>query len=653
MPGADADSSMRAGPSRRKRQPDPTEARLANAEKEVAVAFETFAYDELIDVATEALNLKHNPAQTPPSKAIIKSRKALLWARSHAYHHQDRHDHALKDAKAALKLDPHDIAAYLRAAVLLSSTGHKGQAFSCLNTAQSLSLNCEPPTKALWLRRIDKQRRKVSGSSWRLTDRLPSELMVEIAFHLDMFDRSSMSQTCRSWRHILVGSPALWTSLTIKTNAKELNANKASSLLQYISMRAERAKHALESVVIQDTFPPSFLEKVAKILRASANTLEQLHIPAYRDTQWLLYEQLYRDCPQLKYLSYPEASHTYIPDFEMDQSIAIPAVMDEDGAGLSQLERFDNAIGAFASQLHDRFHKLRILKRYNPFEVHPENGVFKFDDEQMASGILENLEEWEFRGFHQTERLGNRPCPAEFIKLTKLTNYVVQANCVLEPTFPSLLELQISVQEAGPDATRELIRILRTSPKLRSLTLGPCYQPEPNQYSGLGRDISRLQCLQRLDLSADEYLRIAELLLPRAITSASGKLEVTMPLQQLDTIIVNARCEDLHNLSVSLLFREHLRTGHSLPAARQMAIDRISTLPKRQTTVSPFQRGFNSAADTATPSPEIFEGPRLENASECRRLQRVQLVNVVQVPDKVKSALESVCDDVKVGYTQL
>ncbi|GAC94548.1 hypothetical protein PHSY_002120 [Pseudozyma hubeiensis SY62] len=651
MPDAGVDSSMRAGPSSRKRQPDPTEVRLADAEKEVAIALETFAYDEVIGVATEALNLKHGQAHVDPSKATIKSRKTLLWARSHAYYHQDRYEQALKDAKAALKLDPHDVAAYIRAAVLLGSTGHKVQALSCLDIAESLSHKCESGTKALWLRRIDKQRRKMSGASWRVTDRLPSEIMVEIASHLDGVGRCSMSQTCRSWRHMLVSAPRLWTSLSIKTTAKVLSARKSKDLLQYILMRAKRAGHSLETVVLQNNFGPVFLEMVVEILRASMNSLMELHIPA--PDQRRLYERLYRHCPQLKLLSYPEATQTDMPDFEEDQDIAIPVVMDGNGAGLSQLESFDNAIRGYPSELHGHFHKLRILKNYNPFSVHPENGVFKFDDEQMASSILENLEDWGFFPFRQIQRPGYRPCPAEFAKLTRLTEFVVEARCLLEFTFPSLLELQIQLQYGGPDAARELIRILRTSPKLRNLTLGYCPRFDPNQYADVCQALSRLQDLRKLDLSTDENLLIAELLLPHAVYSASGKLEVMIPLPQLDTIILDGRCADIDMLAISLLVREHLRTGHTLTAARKMASDRILPLPKRQTTFSPFQRGSTSATDTARASFETIEGPCLDDASKCRRLQRVELIKVIQVQGHIKSALEFVCDEVKVEYTQL
>lgn len=650
MADAGAGPSVRTGSSSRKRQPDPTEVRLADAEKEVAIALEKFAYDELIDVATEALHFKHNLAQAPPSKAIIKSRKALLWARSHAYYHQDRYEQALKDAKAALKLDPHDVAAYIRAAVLLGSTGHKVQALSCLDTAESLSLKCESATKALWLRRIDKQRRKVSGVSWRVTDRLPSEIVVEIASHLDVVDRHSMSQTCRSWRHILVSAPRLWTSLSIKTNAKVLSARKSKDLLQYILMRAERANHSLESVVLQNNFGPVFLELVVEILRASMNSLRELHIPAPDQKQ--LYERLYRHCPQLKFIAYPQATQTSMPDFEADEDFGVPAVMDGNGARLSQLERFDNEIMGDPSELHGHFHKLRILKGHNPFSVHPENGVFKFDDEQMASSILENLEEWQFFPFRPVQRLGHRPCSADFAKLTKLTDFILQSNCLLEPTFPSLLELQIKLDLGGSESTRELIRILRTSPKLRSLTLGPCYQPESNQYSGLGRAISRLQSLQRLDSSSVD-VSVGDLLLPQAVASASGKLELTVPLPRIDTIIVSDSNTDLHKLTISLLVREHLRNGHTLTAARQMARDRISTLPKRQTSVSPFQRGSSSAADTATSSPESIQDPCLDDASRCCRLQRLDVIGVIRMPDNIKLALESVCDDVRVQYLKL
>ncbi|TKY86178.1 hypothetical protein EX895_005003 [Sporisorium graminicola] len=246
------------------KDPQPTDAleeRLSKAEKAVAIALDTFAYDELILVATEALKTR---SQTL-SKTVIKCRKNLLWARSHAYHHQNRYELALKDARAALKIDPDDVAAYIRAAALLFNTGHKEQAFSCLDTAQSLASKHGSATRALLLSRIDKQRRKVSGLSWRLIDRLPNEIFIEIASHLEIQDRSSMSQTCRAWRQILISVPSLWTSLTLITKHKEMGESKAVGWMRYIILRSERANHCLEYVSFKHAFPEKLLEKLRKL----------------------------------------------------------------------------------------------------------------------------------------------------------------------------------------------------------------------------------------------------------------------------------------------------------------------------------------------------------------------------------------------------
>ncbi|CDW98031.1 hypothetical protein [Sporisorium scitamineum] len=257
------------------RPSDLLEERLADAEKEVAIAFQTLAYDELILAATEAL--KYQP-QTP-IKTVIKSRKNLLWARAHAYHNQNLHELALKDARAALKLDPDDIAAYIRAAVLLSNTGHKEQAFSCLDTAHSLASKYEIASRALWMRRIDKQRRKVSGLSWRIIDRLPNEILIEVASHLNVANRNSMSQTCRLWRRVLISAPSLWTSLTIVMEGNYMTSSKVVEWMRYINMRSERANHCLEHVVFKGSFPAMVLRTVCSILRLSAASLKHIEIP--------------------------------------------------------------------------------------------------------------------------------------------------------------------------------------------------------------------------------------------------------------------------------------------------------------------------------------------------------------------------------------
>lgn len=112
----DSKSASGSGPPpSKKARITPTEARYAEAEKQVAMALDIFDYDEVVALASNALH----PKPSRMNENIVKARKIILWSRCKAYDYQGLEELALEDARNALKLDPDDPVANVRIVVLL------------------------------------------------------------------------------------------------------------------------------------------------------------------------------------------------------------------------------------------------------------------------------------------------------------------------------------------------------------------------------------------------------------------------------------------------------------------------------------------------------------------------------------------------------
>ncbi|KAJ9480261.1 F-box domain-containing protein [Pseudozyma hubeiensis] len=145
----------------------------------------------------------------------------------------------------------------------------------------------------------------------RAVDRLPNEILIEVASNLDMADLLSISQTHRSWRQILTSAPRLWTKLTVKSEVKRPSHHQLIKLFEHILMVAERSQHSLEYVVLRVHSPGHWAKQVHHILQLSAATLN--HIELYAPNQPFMYTQLYRFCPLLRKLVFLDDDEVSIP----------------------------------------------------------------------------------------------------------------------------------------------------------------------------------------------------------------------------------------------------------------------------------------------------------------------------------------------------
>ncbi|SNX85501.1 uncharacterized protein MEPE_04210 [Melanopsichium pennsylvanicum] len=620
------------------------EAQLVAAEKEVAIALDTYDYEELIAVVSDALKTK----PTNLGKTLTKSRKNLLWARSHAYSHKGLKELALKDAKTALKLDPEDPISYIRTAVLLIKAQHLSQANTCLEKASNLADKLEATVKFSLMRKIEKQRKRLTSSSSITFLNLPNEILVEIASHLDTKGRSAMSQSCSNLRRILISAPSLWTSLTIVMKGKRLAEAKALEWLNYIRMCSERANNALESVDFPANFPDALLERVCSILRASSRSLEHIHIPSGQLSR--CYDLLYRYCPRLKSIVLHQifgCKDITIQGLSVQDTCFSPPPDREAEVEPFALESL-TVWGTLDLDWNQHLRTLRISKGHDPFMI----GVGQdssSQDQVYLQTLADSLEEWEYPLLLPRSQRPFRSIRLTLSKLVKLTRYRFDAAFIF--TFPKLLELEISCAYASVNrSAEEYARILRTSPMLCRLTIN--IEPIERGTRDLQSAIRSLQALETLELEASEVPDfIIGVLLPGNKGDEAGRIEVNFPLPRLQRLILRGRNLDSANLAFALLVREQLRTGTNLTEARHIATEKLVSGSATQSVVTPFQRG--SASKEAPKPPKKRSGPRLGNDIDICPLQSIALIGIDHIPTNVEQVLRSLVPELLFEFDAL
>lgn len=642
------------------------EARLASAEKEISTSLDNFEYDDAITAASEALR---TTAKTT-SKTVIKSRKNLFWARSHAYHHKGLHDLALKDAKAALNLDPSDIASYVRAAVMLKHAGHKTQALSSLEKAESLALKCETSTRAVWLQKIGTQRQKLLRTSITING-LPNEVLQHIAMLLPGRDRITMSQICRHWRQLTFSTPSMWRELTVTIASRRMPENRAVRWLAHIRRSCARANNGLTSVEFLGFFPTRLLITVLAILRRSAHSLEHISLPAW--DHHACYMLLYRYCPNLKSLDLRSARGVDIEDPSLhtlrdDSDGYFPSLPTKPFS----LESFRCDPLAGYSDLAEHIQSARVLLDYHPqrslsdVQPFPTRAEIREQEGNILSCLANSLEEWALADDWPSRTwIGPQghdeqdpPLTLTFSKLKKLDGFIL--NPILRFDFPELLELtDLDVAKAtsrgvgrGPGIQEELVRVLNTCPKLRKLevSMDTLDASEPDIYQAL----RGLRSLEQLDLRSCRDMNVVwKLLSPIAVRDSQGRAEVAVPFPNLHLLSLHAANLDITRLATVLLERDSLRKGSGWFEAKEMAATVVRSRPSASSTptASPFQRG--SSTDLARHSQRSEAGPRLENPSQLRALQSLRLYCLLERPMQVEDALRSLVPKLMLEFREL
>ncbi|SOV03862.1 uncharacterized protein UDID_03545 [Ustilago sp. UG-2017a] len=643
------------------------EAQLAFAEKKVSMVMNAFKYDELITIASEALAI---PVKlTTPSKAVIKSRKNLLWARSHSYHHKGLHALALKDARAALKLDPDDPSSYLRTAGMLHDAGHKAQALACLDRASSLAESFKPSTKGICQRRIEKQRHKFSKPSAFHIDRLPNEVLIAIARHLPHRDRLTMSHICHHWRQLAISDPSLWQELIVAIKAKKFPEAKAARWLQHIRNFSSRANNALKSAVFLGFFPGGLLRTILGILRTSAHSLERISIPAYHHDE--CYKLLYRYCPNLKYLDAMNIEginndHNGLRALQRRGETSLPELQVQS----FQLEGFRSDPNVPHPHLTAHLHRARYLFNYGPDGWDSETGEVHTEARQeqleLLLSLANNLEEcrlvddWPSHEFFNPRIPDRRfpPVTATFSKLTKLDGFLLNANFRFDfPELQVLEELHVLDEDPRAEARGfrrhdELVRMLKTCPNLRILKAD--FWQLDGEESNLFAALRGLHEIQELSLAADGRRNfVSKLLMPYTSEDVAGHRQVNSPCPNLLRLTIDATRLDVTKLAFVLLQRDLLRQGQGFDEARSKVREtlRAATNTSSAPAISPFQRASRTNLVPQVSPPVV--GPRLADTTTMRALEFLRLYSLESVSTEVEQALRCLVPDLVLEYEQL
>lgn len=382
-------------------------------------------------------------------------------------------------ARNALQLDSDDPVANIRIAVLLIDAKQLAQAERHLKRAATLARKLKTSERPALLRHIGKLRQKMSDDFVPpLTDRLPNEVLIEIALHLQTEDRTAMSQICTRWREILVSTPWLWTTVQFKMPFKRLHQERSVAWLDHIALCTSRSNNSLESVTFASAFPDVLLEDVLGLLRPSAPTINHIAIPTER--QRICYELLYRCCPKLKHLK-----------LRFGRCEVVPVVSRHVRDHIPTLEAIKAAEQPFSLQVLESGHfysglpfnmlphvsSLRILRKCGPWDLVPDGKLTASQYVQFLSTFASNVEEWtnvrySFRQLRLIDSAAVVPHhEMHFPRLVKLGLYCTDGP--LKMTCPRLLETTIFMYDNLYDDRRgqDGVRFLRSSPLLQKLLI--------------------------------------------------------------------------------------------------------------------------------------------------------------------------------------
>ena len=459
------------------------------------------------------------------------------------------------------KVDSNDISSLFRTAVVLIEERRFAQARECLNKAVCLVSELENyAVKMTWLDRIKTQQNKLSLLLPCHTNQLPNELLVRIAQFLDVGDRLTMSQTCNTWRDVIL-TRCLWTELviTIKQGphtATSLTAKQATKWFHHVRICAQKSNHSLEAVRFRGRFPEQLLVEVLTVLRRSAHSLTTIELPAL--DQERCYNLLYRYCPNLTTLNIrfaPPVSITGTPVLKL--KVALVKDSPEPVEVPFLLEHFTGDNKKQHPALAKQFCCLRVLDNYNPYTANtqrlmPVHGQgltpIEVQHEEPWSRIADCLEEWivgphwpsseilaakaeserHLRYYEQT-----LPIKLIFSKLVKLEGFRLDRNLRLQfPELRELLRLELGKGHDHDFWSEEFGRILQTSPLLKKIEV-KLYdrQSVQNDWVMALRGLQNLEELD-LDISANPDI-VLLLLLTRGTTDGMAQPKVDFPLRKL------------------------------------------------------------------------------------------------------------------------
>ncbi|SPO27413.1 uncharacterized protein UTRI_10530 [Ustilago trichophora] len=573
-----------------------------------------------------------------------------------------------------------DIASHFRTAVVLIEEGRLDQARKCLDDADILATNLNYAVQQTWLDRLKTQRVKLQLLIPCHINRLPNELLVRIAQFLDVGERLIMSQTCNTWRDIIL-TKHLWTELVINIKqgpmiATSLTPSQAEKWFQHIKICAQKSGHSLEKVQIGGPFPHKLLVPVLSVLRRSAHSLTFIELTAL--DQERCYSLLYRYCPKLTTLNVRCARPIPIDSFpslkvkvslikDSPESVDVPFL----------LERFSCDPRVRHPGLAKHMCCLRVLENYNPYiestkRLEPVAGQtltpIEAQDDEPWSRIADCLEEWSVgphwpsseilaaaakRESHLRYWERKLPIKATFTKLVKLEGFRLDRNLRFEfPELRELLRLEVGKGHDHDFWSEELGRILASGPLLQKIDMKlHDRQSVQNDWVIALRGLQFLEELV-LDVSANPNI-ILLLLMPRITEGAMGQAKVDFPLPKLQRLTMTGWLPDAMRLVKILAMRNKLKDGMSLFEAREWTLHRLEPVVHhmRSAAFTPEQRKDIAPAWPPLTTMEENLAYKVENPARCRSLEMIELRKLRDFPVQYERTLREIMPKVVLDIT--
>ncbi|SNX85500.1 uncharacterized protein MEPE_04209 [Melanopsichium pennsylvanicum] len=576
----------------------------------------------------------------------------------------------------SLKLDSDDITLHYRTAVVLIEERRYAQASACLDTAGRLATQLSYAVKQMWLEKLKVQRFKLNFLIPCYINRLPNELLVRLAQFLEVGDRLTMSQTCTTWRDVIL-TPCLWAELVINIKqgpktATSLTKKQAVKWLSHIQICAQRSGHSLKRVQIGGPFPEQLLQPVLSILRQSAQSLVSIELPAL--DQERCYSLLYRYCPNLttlnvKYVGLIPIQSDGTFQFKLKCQVVKDSPQDVNETFL--LEHFTGGDKKKHPGLAKHLCCIRVLDSYNPYilgTLRPEPTPIEVQHEEPWSRIVDSLEEWRI-GPHwpssgilareaerqKIHRPYERTLPIRltFSKLVKLEAYRLDQN--LHFTFPQLrqlLRLELGKDNDHEFWSKEFGRILETSPLLEKIDM-KLYdrQSVRNDWVMAMRGLQHLEELH-LNVSANPDI-VVLLLLPRATEDAQGLREVEFPVPKLRRLVMTGWLPGAMRLVKILAMRNRLRDGLSLYEAREWALHRLEPVIHHMRSAEFFPLQQERDIAPAWPHLEQMEEDpayKVKEPQRCFSLDTIELRQLREDPVQYEKTLREMVPNVVMKY---
>ncbi|SPO27071.1 uncharacterized protein UTRI_10530_B [Ustilago trichophora] len=573
-----------------------------------------------------------------------------------------------------------DIASHFRTAVALIEQGQLEQARDCLDYADILATKLNYAVKQQWLDRLKTQRVKLHLLTPCHINRLPNELLVSIARFLDIGDRLVMSQTCNTWRDIIL-TKHLWTELVINikqgpNTATSLTPRQAEKWFKHIKICAQKSGHSLETVRIGGPFPQALLVPVLSILRRSAHSLTFIELTAL--DQERCYSLLYRFCPKLATLNVRCARPMPISG---TPSLKVKARLFEDSPENVDvpflLERFSCDPRIKHPGLAKHMCCLRVLDNYNPYtegtkRPEPVSGQvltpIEAQDDEPWSRIADCLEKWcvgphwpsseilaaaAERESHLRYYQRKLPVKVTFTKLVKLEGFRLDPN--LHFKFPELRELLRLEVGKGHDHgfwSEEFGRILASSPLLKKIDVKlHDRQSVQNDWVMALRGLQNVEELI-LDISANPSI-VLLLLLPRTMEDAMGQLQVDFPLPKLQRLTLTGWLPDAMRLVKILAMRNKLKDGMSLFEAREWTLHRLEPVVHHMRSAAFSHEQKKDIAPAWPPLTTMEEDPvlKVEGPERCRSLEVIELRKLRYFPVQYERTLREIVPKVILDVT--